>query len=225
MREAKIPYRMVGAQSFFDRKEVRDVLSYAQILANPELDVALLRVLNTPPRGIGNTTSMAALEWSREKDQSVWQTLIDDDFVGQLSSKVVRSIGAFVNQVETGRRRIVDGDNAGVVIDQWLREMDFVEWLMRQCKSDKEKDARREAISHATGAITEAVKKGATLDDFLAKTALDAEKDDSDLDKKSGVTLITFACGQGAGISGGVSSGFGRGNSPTQEKYRGRNEG
>ena len=197
LREAKIPYRMVGAQSFFDRKEVRDVLSYAQILANPELDVALLRVMNTPPRGIGNTTSMAALEWSREKDQSVWKTLIDDEFTDQLSTKVRDSIGSFVNQVVSGQKRIVDGDNAGVVIDQWLREMDFVEWLMRQCKSDKEKDARREAIIYATGAIVEAVKRGVTLDDFLAKTALDAEKDDDDLDKRSGVTLITLHAAKG----------------------------
>jgi DNA helicase-2/ATP-dependent DNA helicase PcrA len=196
LRESKIPYRMVGAQSFYDRKEVRDILSYAQVLDNPELDIPLLRVLNTPPRGIGNTTSMAALEWSREKDQGIWKTLIDEDFLAQLSSKVMNSIRAFTGQAEEGRRSIVDGTNAGVVIDQWLREMDFHEWLMRQCKTDKEKDARREAVSTTVASITEAIKKGKKLGEFLDKTALDAEKED-DLDKKSGVTLITLHAAKG----------------------------
>ncbi len=196
LRESKIPYRMVGAQSFYDRKEVKDVLSYAQVLDNPELDIPLLRVLNTPPRGIGNTTSMAALEWSREKDQGIWKTLIDEEFLSQLSSKVMNSLRAFVLQVEEGRRSLVDGTNAGVVIDEWLREMDFHEWLMRQCKTDKEKDARREGVSTTVASITEAIKKGKTLGEFLDKTALDSEKED-DLDKKSGVTLITLHAAKG----------------------------
>ncbi|MGD1979524.1 MAG: UvrD-helicase domain-containing protein, partial [Akkermansiaceae bacterium] len=100
LREEKIPYRMVGAQSFYDRKEVRDVLAYAQILNEPELDVALLRVLNTPPRGIGNSSAMAALEWSREKDQSIWKTLCDEGFLELLSQKVRNAVGKFTLQIE-----------------------------------------------------------------------------------------------------------------------------
>ena len=196
LREAKIPYRMVGAQSFYDRKEVKDILSYAQVLDNPELDLPLLRVLNTPPRGIGNTTSMAALEWSREKDQGIWFTLIDEDFLALLSTKVQSSIRSFTGQIETYRRNIVDGKNAGVALNQWLLEMEFGEWLMRQCKTDKEKDARREGMSAAVTSITEAIKKGMSLRDFLDKTALDSEKED-DLDKKSGVTLITLHAAKG----------------------------
>lgn len=196
LRENKVPYRMVGAQSFYDRKEVRDVLSYAQVIDQEDLDIPLLRVLNTPPRGIGNTTSMAALEWSREKDQSIWKTLVDEEFLEQLSTKVVGSIQTFTGQAEQARRDIVDGKNAGVVLDQWLREMDFHEWLMRQCKTDKEKDARREGVGTTIASITEAMNNGKKLGDFLDRTALDAEKED-DLDKKSGVTLITLHAAKG----------------------------
>ena len=196
LREGKIPYRMVGAQSFYDRKEVRDVLSYVQVLNQPELDIPLLRILNTPPRGIGNTTSMAALDWSREKDQSIWETLIDGDFLVQVSKKVRNSIQTFTGQVEEVRRSLVDGVHAGVAMDQWLREMDFHEWLMRQCKTDKEKDARREGVSTTIASLTEAIKKGKSLNDFLDQAALDAEKED-DLEKKSGVTLITLHAAKG----------------------------
>lgn len=196
LRESKIPYRMVGAQSFYDRKEVKDVLSYAQVLESPALDIPLLRVLNTPPRGIGNTTSMAVLEWSREREQGVWESLIDEGFLAQLSTKVRTAVGNFTQQVEKGRRDLVDGVNAGVVLDEWLREMDFTEWLMRQCKTDKEKDARREGVSTTVASITEAIQRGKTLGEFLDKTALDADKED-DLDKKSGVTLITLHAAKG----------------------------
>ena len=196
LREEKIPYRMVGAQSFYDRKEVRDVLSYVQVLNQPELDIPLLRILNTPPRGIGNTTSMAALDWSREKDQSIWETLIDGDFLVQVSKKVRNSIQTFTGQVEEVRRSLVDGVHAGVAMDQWLREMDFHEWLMRQCKTDKEKDARREGVSTTIASLTEAIKKGKSLNDFLDQAALDAEKED-DLEQKSGVTLITLHAAKG----------------------------
>ena len=196
LREEKIPYRMVGAQSFYDRKEVRDVLSYVQVLNQPELDIPLLRILNSPPRGIGNTTSMAALDWSREKDQSIWETLIDGDFLFQVSKKVRNSIQTFTSQVEGVRRSLIDGMHAGIVMDQWLREMDFHEWLMRQCKTDKEKDARREGVSTTIASLTEAIKKGKSLSDFLDQAALDAEKED-DLEKKSGVTLITLHAAKG----------------------------
>lgn len=196
LREAKIPYRMVGAQSFYDRKEVRDVLAYAQVLHQADLDVALLRVLNTPPRGIGNTSAMAALEWSRERDQSIWATLCDVDFNALLSAKVARAVAELVRQIEEGRRAMVDGVNAGVVLDDWLREMDFHNWLMRQCKTEKEKEARNEGVRTTIASVTEAIKKGKSLGEFLDQTALDSEKED-DLDKKSGVTLITLHAAKG----------------------------
>lgn len=196
LREAKIPYRMVGAQSFYDRKEVRDILSYIQVLNQPELDIPLLRVLNTPPRGIGNTTSMAALDWSRDENQSIWETLIDEIFLTQVSSKVMNSIHAFTGRVEKARRDLIDGMHAGVVMDEWLREMEFDEWLMRQCKTDKEKDVRREGVSTTIASLTEAIKKGKSLSDFLDQTALDAEKED-DLEQRSGVTLITLHAAKG----------------------------
>ena len=196
LREAKIPYRMVGAQSFYDRKEVRDILSYIQVLNQPELDIPLLRVLNTPPRGIGNTTSMAALDWSRDENQSIWETLIDENFLTQVSSKVMNSIHAFTGRVEKARRDLIDGMHAGVVMDEWLREMEFDEWLMRQCKTDKEKDVRREGVSTTIASLTQAIKKGKSLSDFLDQTALDAEKED-DLEQRSGVTLITLHAAKG----------------------------
>ena len=70
---------MVGAQSFFDRKEVKDLISYLATIENPQADEYLLRILNTPPRGISELTSHLAIDWSREHGNSVWAALQDEN--------------------------------------------------------------------------------------------------------------------------------------------------
>ena len=74
--------------------------------------------------------------------------------------------------------------------------MEFHDWLIRQCKTDKERETRNEGVREAVASVTEAIKKGKSLGDFLDQTALDSEKEE-DLDKKSGVTLITLHAAKG----------------------------
>lgn len=67
MREEEIPYRMIGAQSFYDKREVRDVMAYLEVMHNPLADVPLLRIMNAPPRGIGQTAAMLLTDASHER--------------------------------------------------------------------------------------------------------------------------------------------------------------
>ncbi len=67
---------------FFDRKEVKDLISYLATIENPQADEYLLRILNTPPRGISELTSHLAIDWSREHGNSVWAALQDEEIPG-----------------------------------------------------------------------------------------------------------------------------------------------
>lgn len=197
LREEDIPYRLIGAQSFFDRREVRDILAYLQVMANLEADVALLRILNTPPRGIGANTAMLLLEHCREHGILTWASMTDETFLAQVSRKAANSIREFVELLTLFKERFEeDRLCAGAVLHEFLQEIDYLPWLMKSCRTEDEQDQRREAVGELVVALTDAMKKGKTLQKFLDDAALDSEPED-DLEKKKGVTLITLHASKG----------------------------
>ena len=198
MRERKIPYRMVGAQSFYDRREVRDVLAYAQLLAAPDADVPLLRVINAPNRGIGQTTAVLATDWSREHQQSVWQALCDPEFTDTLGPKARSAIQDFVALIAGAKNRIeIAKENPATVLEGMLKEMEYLPWLERSCKTESERQQRGEGIHNLIDSLRKHVEKGKKLQSFLDDSALASEREDDDLEKKQGATLITLHASKG----------------------------
>ncbi len=197
LRQLKLPYRMVGAQSFFDRREIRDVLAYLQVLATPEADVPLLRILNTPARGISQGTAMLALDWSRDNHRSVWETLGDLRFKSPLSTKVCNALDSFVTMVLDAREQLERGSNPGGVLRALLEAMDYVGWLKRGCKTEAEVNQRAEGVHALIEDLCKYASRGKSLQQFLDDMALSADRDDDDLDKKQGVTLITLHAAKG----------------------------
>ncbi|NNC89551.1 MAG: UvrD-helicase domain-containing protein [Akkermansiaceae bacterium] len=198
MREAQIPYRVLGAQSFYDRREVRDVLAFLQAAVNPDAEVALLRILNTPPRGIGTGTATLMLESSRERECSVWETMNDEEFLAQLSTKAGGAVRGFARLMENFGAALRERPwEAGEALRRFLDEADYLAWMMRNCKTDEERDQRREAVGEVVAAVADAMKKKRGMQDFLDSAALDAEPDDEDLESKTGVSLITLHAAKG----------------------------
>jgi superfamily I DNA/RNA helicase len=199
-RERKMPYRMVGAQSFYDRREVRDVLAYAQLLAAPDADVALLRVLNAPNRGIGQSTAVLATDWSREHHESVWQALCDPNFTDQLGGKAANAVQEFVATIAGAKNRIeIARENPADVLDALVKQIEYLPWIERACKTDSERQQRGEGIFSVVDSLRQHLAKGPkkTLQSFLDHSALASDKDDEDLEKKQGVTLITLHASKG----------------------------
>jgi len=198
LRERKIPYRMVGAQSFYDRREVRDVLAYAQLLASPDADVPLLRILNAPNRGIGQSTAVLATEWSREHHESVWESLCDPEFTDTLGPKSRSAVQEFVALIAGHKNRIeLNHENPADVLAAMLKEMEYLPWLERGCKTEQERIQRAEGISNVVESLRAAVAKGKGIQTFLDDSALASEREEDDLEKKQGATLITLHASKG----------------------------
>ncbi|MGJ8723530.1 MAG: ATP-dependent helicase [Roseibacillus sp.] len=196
LREKEIPYRLVGAQSFYDRREVRDVLAYLQVIVDPHADVPLLRILNTPPRGIGNSTALVANDWSRDQECSIWDAMDNEGFLEQLGTRGRKAIGEFQALIGGAHVRLTDGGNPREVLESVLESSDYVDWLMRNMKTDQERDQRRAGMGFFMEGLDRAMEKGKTVRTFLEETLLDPQKDD-ELDDKKGVTLITLHAAKG----------------------------
>ena len=198
LRDRKIPYRMVGAQSFYDRREIRDVLAYASILVAPDNDVPLLRILNAPNRGIGQASAILATDHSREKGQSVWQALCDPFFNTTLGTKTASAIDAFVGLISTAKNKIdIAKENPADVLSELLKEIDYLPWIERGCKNDSERQQRGESINSLLESLRQHIAKGKKLQSFLDDSALASDREDDDLEKKKGATLITLHASKG----------------------------
>jgi DNA helicase-2/ATP-dependent DNA helicase PcrA len=92
LRYQNVPYVLIGGQQFFDRKEVKDVLAYFRVLVNPRDEVNLLRILNTPKRGIGDTSADRLIRFSAAQDVPLWQVLQNASEVDGLGDKVLEAI-------------------------------------------------------------------------------------------------------------------------------------
>ncbi|MFU8894294.1 MAG: ATP-dependent helicase [Luteolibacter sp.] len=197
MRDRKIPYRMIGAQSFYDRREVRDVLAYLNVIAAPEADVPLLRILNAPPRGIGQATAVLATDWSREQNCSVWEAMCNPEFTATLGGKTRGAVESFIAVISGAKSRIeIRKDNPADVINDLLKEIDYLAWIERGCKTDDERRARGEGIFGVIESLRQHAAKGRKLQKFLDNAALDSDRND-DIEKQQGVTLITMHASKG----------------------------
>ena len=198
LREHKIPYRMVGAQSFFDRKEVKDLISYLATIENPQADEYLLRILNTPPRGISELTSHLAIDWSREHGNSVWAALQDEEFLATLSTRARNNVQAFNELIAKYIDLFQDKEtDFGDILEQLIEETGFSEYVTRLCKTEAEIQKRLVSIGDVKASLRNFWQPGKTLRDYLAQVTLDKEDNDDDVENKPGVCLITMHAAKG----------------------------
>ncbi len=198
MRTADIPYRLIGAQSFYDRREIKDLLAFLEILVDGTADVPLLRIMNTPPRGIGQTTQMALVDQARVTNKSTWEVMLDEDYITEtFSKKACQSINTFVDFILTLQERLDEEAPTVEVFEELLVGIGYVEYMENLCKTGTEKNQRGEAIDELKDSLKRLEPGVERLRSYLDKALLDSDKDDDDLDNKPGVTLITLHASKG----------------------------
>ena len=200
LRRLHIPYRLVGGKSFFDRREVKDVLAYLTVLVNPEDDANLLRIINTPARGISSGTVERATEWSARNKCSVWKAVQAEEFLQELPAKTVGNISDFVKLIDGYETRLNEPlCDHHVVAQDLLKEVEYIEDLKRSCKTAEESLKREEGVRQIFADFgTFLGRSTAGLQGFLDEVMLDQNREeDDDIDRKKGVLLITLHAAKG----------------------------
>ncbi|HWB58279.1 MAG TPA: UvrD-helicase domain-containing protein [Chthoniobacteraceae bacterium] len=200
LRRLKIPYRLIGGKSFFDRREVKDILSYANCLINPDDDVSLLRIINTPARGIGEAVTERALAFSVEKKMSLFRALQSEEFQATLSTRARNAIAAFAELIDGYETRIhTPLANYSELLGKLVEETGYIDDLKRSCRTPEEALGRESNLRDMLADLARYQEKsGGDLQGFLDDLALDKDREEEDAaERENGVTLITLHAAKG----------------------------
>jgi DNA helicase-2/ATP-dependent DNA helicase PcrA len=202
-RRLHIPYRVVGGHSFFERREVKDLLAYLSCLVNPQDDVSLLRIINTPTRGIGSSTIELAIQESNKAKQSVFETLVSEGFQNLLSQRARAATLKFTELIDDYETKLGQPlTDFARTIEELLLQIDYFPDLRRGCKTPEESISREENVREVIRAISDYQGRSTDgLPGFLAETALDRVREEEPESGADGVTLITFHAAKGLEFS------------------------
>ena len=203
-RQAGVRYHLVGGQSYFDRREVKDFLAWLKTLLNPHDDVNLLRIANVPARGLSDVTMERLLAASSERKCSVFAAMKNLAVQTGFVSRTRESIESFVELVEQSRARLHDAQRATQLrplqawADHFLDEIGYLQDLRRSEKDAETAESRIRNVKDLLASLDEAAAQSsaATLPDrlqaFLEDITLDTEREEEDEGPGDAVTLITM---------------------------------
>lgn len=189
-----IPYKIVGNVKFYLRKEIKDVIAYLRVVNNPDDDVSMLRIINTPARKIGSKTISHLQSFAIENDISLFRAAQRVHEISQLSSKAA-TIDKFTKMIEHFQKINQEFAAAGVV-KHIVSESGYKDFLL----SDKspEGEARYQNVQELMSVASkyEALEPGISLTTFLEEISLITDLDDLD-EEQNAVTMMTLHSSKG----------------------------
>ena len=195
-RRFDISYRVVGGFSFYERAEIKDIISYLTAALNPHDSVHLLRIINTPARGIGKTTIDALMDLAAERESSLWDALgvaLDE---ATLPLRSLRALGHF-RELMDGFVRSADEHSSADLIQRVIDKTLYVEVLQQE--GTEEALTRIDNLRELLNAAEESEGRGESLRTFLDNAALVSDQDD--YDEQAPVTLMTLHTAKGLEFS------------------------
>jgi DNA helicase-2/ATP-dependent DNA helicase PcrA len=185
-------YLLVGGLSFYQRAEIKDCLAYLKAALSPPDTVSLLRIINTPARGIGRTTVEQIEAHARDRNLSAWEAIRDMLGAGVFPARAQAAIGAFRDLIEELREKVESVPVHEALV--WLLDRTGYRRTLEQEKSI-ESEGRLENLEELVNAARDAADRGESVNEFLDHAALIADTDD--LDEAAQVTLLTLHSAKG----------------------------
>ena len=194
LRRENVPYRIIGGTSFYQRKEIKDVLAYLKLLVNPNDRASLERVINYPTRGIGAKTQQRVRNYAAQHDISMWQAVEQVEQIDTLSTRAQNAVGRFRSLIAKYMTRVEDAD-----VEELTRDLIQDAGLLDELRKEhtRENLRRWENVQELVNGIAEytASADNATLSTFLQEVTLLTDLDNAD--DANRVTLMTLHASKG----------------------------
>jgi DNA helicase-2/ATP-dependent DNA helicase PcrA len=201
LRSRNVPYVLVGGMSFFDRKEVRDIVAFLKLVANPDDESSLLRVVNVPPRGVGDTTVDRVVEYATTHGISAGRAFDEAEKIEKLPPAAVAAVRALRGKL-AALATPEPGAKLVEVVRRLIREVNYAEEIQKNYPDPRDADLRWNAVMEVVNFAENYVRRrGAesTLGGFLEELTLNGqeEKTDKDAARRECVTLMTLHSAKG----------------------------
>mgnify|MGYP002713033387 CR=1 FL=1 len=199
LREMRIPYVVSGGTSFFERSEVKDVMAYLRLLANPDDDTAFLRIVNTPRREIGASTLEKLGDYATQRNLSLMDASFEFGLQQLLNQRSFFKLQQFTNWITKMNDDATRGDPVAVARSM-VMEIGYEDWLKDQCSDLKVAERRMENVHELLdwlGRLAEE-EKGETLGELVAHmTLMDILERNNEEENADAVYLMTFHAAKG----------------------------
>ena len=196
LRQAGVRYHLVGGQSYFDRREVKDLLAYLKVFLNPHDDVSLLRIANVPARGLSDVTMERLLAASQERHSSVYSAMRHTEVQAMFVPKTRQSLRGFLEFVERTRAALHAEPPFSLQrwAEQFLTEIGYIDDLRRSEKNPETGENRVRNLRDLVADLEQQDPAAAPADrlhTFLEDLMLDNEREEQEELQADAVTLIT----------------------------------
>jgi superfamily I DNA/RNA helicase len=193
LRLERIPYVVIGGQQFYERKEVKDAIAYLKVIDNPDDEASLLRIINFPRRGIGDTTLIKLNQWSMNHNVPLFETLGRVGEIEEISpscKKTVFGFHAMMKEVMAG----FTSHNMGAQVNTLFNRLRIEDELYRTLNDAPQARKRIENIEQVVNSLAayEAQNPRATLSTFLERISLMDEDKPAEDSKEHGTNAVTL---------------------------------
>jgi DNA helicase II / ATP-dependent DNA helicase PcrA len=190
-----IPYNIVGGLKFYDRKEVKDAIAYLRIIVNPEDTVSLLRIINTPRRGIGKTTMDRLMDASQQMGIPLWEIVNDETSVNTMGGRAAKALNQFAQMIQSTKDQL-ENLTAAEVLSHIIEQTGYVTELQQQ--GTDEADNRIANIYELYNAVQQFQEDNEenSLEAFLASASLSSDLDDVNEEQQK-VSMMSLHAAKG----------------------------
>ncbi|MEM9410160.1 MAG: UvrD-helicase domain-containing protein [Planctomycetota bacterium] len=200
LRKNRLPYVLIGGMSFFDRKEIKDILAYLRLLDGQGDEVSILRIINTPPRGIGKKSIESLLDHAISNKLKLWDVITGKQSRPKLANNALRGISQLQRIIEDyGQQR------SGSLVERardLIQAINYRGELDRVYTDPNERESRWNSVEQVVNALAEyeTSKPKGSLTDFLDRVLLGDQDMDDEKDKqlqKNAIALMTVHSSKG----------------------------